>query len=310
MNLLPPDTLAGVRLGISASSSPDLHRIGLLEDHFRLALGEVARTVLVLGGSLQYCGHLDPGGYTTFLIAELKRYGGRQVDRFSVVLPWSVHRRLSLPDIRRAEKELGLFGEFQYLDEGGVPIECAAGRGDPPAVVPEAQIAPSLSGMRLTATRQTQGRLFLGGRRTGYKGVMPGVLEEALLALTARQPIFLAGGFGGVTHDLVGEFDRRATAWLPSNDVAIDDGGLRVGLERIAALSGGKGWEALSNGLDAAENAQLAATHRCSEIAAFVSLGLGRLAAAGAFSPSEPPSNDLHTNRTDSSCPSGGERQE
>ena len=69
--LLPANTLARVRLGVSASPSSDLERLGLLEEHFKLALGELARTVLVLGGHLLYCGHLDPKGYTSFLIGEL-----------------------------------------------------------------------------------------------------------------------------------------------------------------------------------------------------------------------------------------------
>ena len=40
--LLPPDALAGIRLGISVSESSDLMRLGLLESHFRVALGEIA----------------------------------------------------------------------------------------------------------------------------------------------------------------------------------------------------------------------------------------------------------------------------
>ncbi len=48
--LLPSNALANVRLGISVSDSPDLARLGLLETHFRLALGEIARCVLVSGG--------------------------------------------------------------------------------------------------------------------------------------------------------------------------------------------------------------------------------------------------------------------
>ena len=62
MALLSVDTLTGTRIGISASNSDDLDRLGLLEGHFNLALGELARTTLLLGGRLQYCGHLRPDG--------------------------------------------------------------------------------------------------------------------------------------------------------------------------------------------------------------------------------------------------------
>ena len=56
MTLLPPDALQGMRLGISVSESADLGRLGLLEEHFRLALGEIARVVLVSGGGLPMAG--------------------------------------------------------------------------------------------------------------------------------------------------------------------------------------------------------------------------------------------------------------
>src|ERR1700747_3069432 len=92
--LLPSNALKDIRLGISVSDSPDLARLGLLEAHFRLALGEIARCVLVSGGFLAYGGHLHPDGYTTFLEQELHRYSRR--DRpLHICLAWQEHRELS-----------------------------------------------------------------------------------------------------------------------------------------------------------------------------------------------------------------------
>ena len=42
-------------------------------------------------------------------------------------------------------------------------------------------------------------RICAGGRMTGYSGMMPGVLEEVLIALSKNKPIYLLGGFGGIT---------------------------------------------------------------------------------------------------------------
>jgi SLOG cluster2 len=75
--LLKPDALGGIKISVSASHSPDLARVGLVETHFRLALAEIARSVLVSGGKLAYGGHLDPNGYTAMLIKELHRYSRR-----------------------------------------------------------------------------------------------------------------------------------------------------------------------------------------------------------------------------------------
>jgi hypothetical protein len=280
--LLPPDTLQGIRLGLSASPSPHLARLGLLEGHFQLALGEMARTVLVLGGRLQYCGHLDRNSYTLFLIGELKRYGRRD-DPLSIVLSWSVHRRLPLEDIRRIQDDLGLLGRITFLDPAGGPIDPENDRTDAPPGVSTDQIASSLSAMRHAAILQIQGRLLIGGRRTGYEGVMPGVLEEALLSIEAGKPVFLAGGFGGVTHDIVRAVDPGAAAWLPAFSEEANNEGCDSGVEMLRRAIANRGWTALSNGLDDAENARLASTHRPSEIASLVGLGLGRLSQAGFF---------------------------
>jgi len=38
----------------------------------------------------------------------------------------------------------------------------------------------------------------VGGRTgLGYRGQMPGVLEEALLTFRAKRPLYLVGAFGG-----------------------------------------------------------------------------------------------------------------
>jgi hypothetical protein len=280
--LLPTNTLLNVRLGISASPSGDLARLGLTEDHFRLALGELARTVLVLGGGLQYCGHLDSKGYTTFLISELKRFG-RTYEPLSILLAWSVHRRLRLNDIRSVQNDLGLLGRITCLDPSGAPVDCAANREDFPPGVPDDEIGPSLSAMRRAAIRETQGRLLIGGRRSGYQGEMPGVMEEALLSIAGGKPVFLAGGFGGVTHDIVRTVDENAAAWFFETGRSAVDLGWKAGVKALSEALAGRGWGALFNGLDESENIRLAATHRPSEIAALVSVGLGRLAQQGLF---------------------------
>ncbi|MEV8509106.1 hypothetical protein AB0368_30315 [Actinoplanes sp. NPDC051475] len=45
-DVLPREALKGLRLGLSASGSEDLGRLGFRSAHFKLALGEVARAAL------------------------------------------------------------------------------------------------------------------------------------------------------------------------------------------------------------------------------------------------------------------------
>jgi hypothetical protein len=282
--ILPPDALAGVRLGISVSESPDLDRLGLLEGHFRLALGEIARTILVLGGGLAYGGHLEAEGYTAFLLSELKRYGRR--DRpLAVLLAWPEHRRVSLSHLRRWEGELGLFGSLTCLDVAGAPTNPALGRTDDSVPVTDpAMVSQALTAMRIASSRNTQGRILLGGRRSGFQGSMPGLVEEALIAIEAGQPLYLAGGFGGVSLDLVRCTCPDAAAWAPEYAGApAADPRCASALAHVERLVGDRGWSVLGNGLDEEENGRLAATHRPNEIATLVSVGLGRLADQGCF---------------------------
>lgn len=280
MRLLPPDALAGTRVGLSVSESPDLARLGLLEAHFRLTLAEITRTVVVAGGDLVYGGRVDDAGYTPVVVGELQRYARR--DRpLLVCLARHEHRGLPLAAIGRFREQLGLLGRLVCLDADGHEIAAETDRG--PAPVTEADPAArarALSGLRRHMTRVQHGRVFVGGRRSGYEGPAPGLMEEALLALAAGQPVYLAAGFGGVTMDIARELGVDGGDWLPPV-AAAGEPGWAESCRQLRAVAAAAGWRGLRNGLTEPENRWLASTHRPGEIAALVGLGLGRLNAGG-----------------------------
>jgi len=281
-SLLPVNALEGQRVGISVSDSADLRRLGLLPSHFKLALRELARSVLVSGGTLAYGGHLRTGGYTEFLIGDLHRYaqsglfGPRQhVPALLICLAWQEHRHCSADTLDTTDSQLGLYGEMRCLDlEGRVIADHGANRSPDgePYSTDATVLARGLSALRRYMIGQTAARLLLGGIRHGYTGAMPGVMEEALLALRAQQPLYLASGFAGA-------IDARCTDLCPRHDAdPPTDAATQVGLDDLRGLIGAAGWSRLNNGLDDAENLRLATTHRPAEIAALVALGLGRWA--------------------------------
>nr|VFJ53004.1 MAG: hypothetical protein BECKFM1743A_GA0114220_101094 [Candidatus Kentron sp. FM]VFJ53301.1 MAG: hypothetical protein BECKFM1743C_GA0114222_101224 [Candidatus Kentron sp. FM]VFK09787.1 MAG: hypothetical protein BECKFM1743B_GA0114221_101154 [Candidatus Kentron sp. FM] len=277
--LLPADALTGVRLGISVSESLDLARLGLTESHFRIAIGEIARCVLASNGQLTYGGHLDPEGYTAFLMGELERY--HRGDRpFHICLAWPVHRRYSLDYLREQRESLKSKGDITYLDVEGIPTDDpAAGRTEEPVPKPDpATQKQGLTSLRRYMAKNTEGRIFIGGKRTGFTGDWPGLVEEAIFALETDQPIYLAGGYGGVTLDMVRALGIDDCNWFPGfSDEVAQDPRCSDGLERLARIREERGGKLPDNGLDDSENRQLAATHRPSEIAALISLGLGKL---------------------------------
>jgi hypothetical protein len=285
-DLLPRHALKGVAIGLSTSHSDDLARLGLLGSHFELALRELARVVLIGGGTLSYGGNLDPGGYTWVLVNELRRYACEGGGLRSV-LHWYEHRRRSVATLKDIRNQLGVQGELICLARDRaekLPLtEWSIGRGADAdrSEVAKLDLAHSLTVMREYLTLNNTGRLVIGGKRFDYSGPMPGLLQEALLSLRAKQPLYLAAGFGGITLDMAAAVDADTRKLLPAHpaDRALDAGS-SAALDALRRLVADTGWVRLNNGLSDDENRRLAATHRPAEIAALVSLGLGRVAAA------------------------------
>lgn len=261
----------GFNLGVSVSESPDLDRLGLTETHLRIALGEVARAALVAGGRITYGGHLDPDGYTAFLIHECERYGAR--DRpFTGCVPWPVHAGLTPEEIRDLRRGIGLLGHYVYLDINGSVIENRETTGAAEEALDRETTIRALSGLREYMTGHTDARLVLGGKRTGYEGRMPGVVEETILSLRARRPIFIAGGFGGAAGDVAVGLGLDPDGWL-----GLVDRGTDPDIAELIRAAEESGWVPTANGLTVEQNRQLAISYRASEIASLVIVGLTNL---------------------------------
>ncbi|MBN8196860.1 hypothetical protein [Thalassospira povalilytica] len=274
--LLPPNALENKCLGISASNSPDLERLGLLDTHFRMTLGELTRAVVIAGGSLFYGGHLQPEGITNFLIEELNRYGRR--DRpLKVCLAWTVHRAMSSDQIEEQQELLGLFGEIYFLSPDGARLDGPSQEKPQDDFSPEERAA-ALTGLRNFMTSNTNARIVIGGKRAGFQGRMPGILEEVLLSLERQKPLYLVGGFGGATLDIIRQIRPADAEWLPTLQAAPDlDKRLLDGLKMIEKAVGDAEWDGYENGLSDEENSLLAASYRPSEIAALVGKGMGTI---------------------------------
>lgn len=275
LKLLPIDALKNVCISLSVSESLDLERLGLSETHFRLAIGELARCVLISGGKILYGGNLRENGYTLSLLNELQRYSRR--DRpLNIVLPWSEHRALPLSAIEKLKKDLQLFGTIICLDINGAVIQPNLNRQENPVVISREDAVTSLTSMRQYSAEQSSGRLLIGGKTSGFVGRIPGLIEEAIFTIKAKKPLYLAGGFGGATLEIIEALDLDKREWFPkleSNQKP--DEKLQLGLAEIGKLQNKK-WAILNNGLTDEENLKLSTSHRPSEIAALVSLGLGR----------------------------------
>ncbi len=74
--------------------------------------------MLIADGRITYGGHLEPEGYTAFLIHECEKYGSRNRP-FTGCVPWSAHAGLTAGEIRLLRRGMSLLGQYVYLDAGG-----------------------------------------------------------------------------------------------------------------------------------------------------------------------------------------------
>ena len=260
-------TIAGSDVAISISDSPDMSVLGLSNAHLRDAMDRLALHLLSSGARLAYGGDLRAYGFTEWLFELVSRYR-RETSEVQIgvtnYLAWPVHIRMATDELEAISAGLADTGELVCLTQDGHRLNPSAWKERALYQPNDQEWAAGLTAMRHVVRRATHARVVLGGRVTGYKGVMPGIAEEALLSLRKRQPLFLLGGFGGCTRDIaetLGLIDR----WAGSRPVW-------QGREKFEEFSSD-----LSNGLSEEENATLARTPHIDQANVLVLRGLHRL---------------------------------
>lgn len=260
--------LTGLRVGVSVSESEDLGRLGLSFDHTTFALQYIVRMLVVGGATVVYGGLAKGSAYTDVFWDTIENYAiPDQPVQMYLALP--VHNAMATESLRRSIKRKKDRARIVCLDEHGVDI------ADPLAQRKDVHLSPQSTRASLTALREriadeVDAQVVLGGKRNNYMGVMPGLLEETILTLRKRKPVYVAGGFGGVASDI-----GAALEGTP-NDAGENagDAGWRQGLQLLRAMRGSENEAPVANGLTTEQHSSLAITHRGSEIAQLVQLGL------------------------------------
>ena len=273
-------------IGLSISNSPDLRHRAMSLEHLRDASVEFARHLLAQGATVAYGGDLRGDGFTRVLFELVRVHNeptGKPRERILNFLSWPLYCGIT-PSERADLNEDAILREIPPPDDLGV--DCS--RPVAPDTTEHRYIwARCLTAMRKEMTRDIRARILVGGQVTDFKGRYPGLLEEALLAMRSGMPLYLAGGFGGVTRliadaltgttppqltlaeqekdfayrELVPYYNTRAT-----EDLIDYEGDLRFLRER--------GLNGLNNGLSAAENRQLFQTSNLPEMIYLILRGL------------------------------------
>lgn len=265
--MVPRDALSGHRVAVSVSESADLHRLGLSDLHLQLTIAELSRAIVIAGGVVVYGGAIEQG-FTKIVLEETERYGS-VTGAFEHVVPYTEHAGRSAEELSAYSASLGVKSTVHFLDADGAPRTAREVRAaDDESGAPDSETA--LSAMRTHTTAMSSARVVVGGKVSGFAGSMPGVAEEASATLRDDKPLYVAGGFGGAAT-LVGSIvTPHLYEWLPPGlpDDLTDE--VREVVESVLNLPLG------TDGLTDEERALLAATHRPSDIATLVVLGLSR----------------------------------
>jgi SLOG cluster2/Elongation factor G, domain IV/Elongation factor G C-terminus/Elongation Factor G, domain III len=254
-------------VAISISESPDLSVLGLGKEHLVDSMAEVARHLLAMGARLIYGGDLRPGGFTDILFELIARYRrdadlGDEHLGVTNVLAWPVHLTFDTQQLRDLSESLKGVADIVFLTLDGSVISHEDRYQMQKREATDAEWSDGLTAMRNFITRTANARVSLGGKVDGFKGLMPGIAEEALAALNVGQPLFLFGGFGGCARDIAEEL-----ALVPRTGYR--DWPYR---EAFAKFD----WENLNNGLNEQDNCTLASTVHVNQAMTLILRGLLR----------------------------------
>ena len=280
--------LSGLHVALSLSESGDQARYGKDLLHLNQAAAEIARYLAVAGATLYY-GGLPGTGYTEVFYEMLRSYpvaGVPELERIIHHVGWPIPlskaqqvRVQQYLKARRMKRPEGL-AESDHADFVAPYVTTffpakksglhryAWGRG--------------MTAMREAQISETHARVALGGKfgptitatlegereEKWYSSRIPGVLEEILLSLKAKQPLYLLGGFGGCARlaaDVLSGLPRDEMTWEAQQNAPCAEAMRRIYKERgewwsydeMTAWLQAEGLAGLRNGLTPDENETL-----------------------------------------------------
>lgn len=174
------------KIAFSISNPSDVELYGgsnlLLND----LIMEIARYILACKGHIVYGGDLRKSGFTeSFLEAATSYIEDNKID-YVVTNYLSSSEIITKEDfLRYSQKKVNLI-QVPFLEK----------------YKEVRRKVNDLSSMRTERNKNTNVLIVAGGKISGYSGIIPGILEEVLLAIKKKIPIYLLGGFGGMTAKL------------------------------------------------------------------------------------------------------------
>ena len=186
-------------IGVSISEINGTFDNGFENIHLYTAQEEISKYLLYTKNKIVYGGDISYKSEFNFvkILAEIAdSYGNRDVPIINHVC-YPLDKNIDI-NIKAKYKTIIEFKEFNELE---------VNHDD--EIMPYSHLeslisfSKNLSLMRKMMAKNTDARIMLGGKHTGYLGKYPGLLEEAYYTLKEGKPLFLIGGFGGISKLII-----------------------------------------------------------------------------------------------------------
>lgn len=199
-------------IAISVAVSNDLSSLGVGLEMLKDLTIELSRHILKAGGKMIYGGNLTKDGFTKKFKDLSRQYGKYEKAKDDVVyftnyLTWPLYNNISIDDVA------------EYRDSRVKLVRAEPSRFVSPDqrdkfILPDNNdnrflCATSLSLRRQLAEKEANARILVGGKTFGYSGCMPGLVEEFLVTLENKHPVYLIGGFGGAVKQIIQIIEKK-----------------------------------------------------------------------------------------------------
>lgn len=194
------------KIGISIANpnEEELSVVGQTKMHLAVLSQEIARYLLSNNATLIYGGDFRKDGFTEFIYHEARVLQTRLQKKdlhLQSYIAWPIYIR-NMEDEKNWKAENKDISEVMEISPPHDIIDLIPNLEyylDPINDQNNYVWSRCLTEMREQMIKTCNVRICAGGKLSGYKGLMPGVLEEILIAAELKLPIYLLGGFGGLT---------------------------------------------------------------------------------------------------------------
>ena len=191
--------LHNFNIAISISESDNLIELGLSKECIDDLMVEITRHLLISKAKMVYGGDLRQMGYTELFKDLAFQYGAFEKSRndvmyFTDFVAWPLYTLIpedTHDDYRHSRVDLKFIDPVEFPDIDVSKFLC------PDSTDNQYIWAENLTKMREEMEKITSCRIIAGGKTSGFKGKMAGVLEEFIIARRKGHPVYIVGGYGG-----------------------------------------------------------------------------------------------------------------